>query len=98
MFIALVHRVRIDGPVGHIGPVAVAPDCQGQGVGKLLLDFAESLTEVNEIEVVECRTDVIPMYEKRGYKPKSRVPVTSMIPLESLTRSDLDFIIFQKRR
>lgn len=89
-------RVEIQGSVGHIGPLAVAQECQGHGIGKLLLDFAESLTEISEIEVVSCRTDVIPMYERRGYKPVDRVPITSILPLDHLTRLDLDFIIYQK--
>lgn len=91
-------RVQIVGSIAHIGPIAVAKECQGQGIGKLLLDFAESLAEISEIEVVECRTDIIPMYERRGYKPVDRVPITKYIPLSWLTRLDLDFIIYRKLR
>ena len=91
-----IDRVQIKGSIGHIGPIAVAQYCQGHGIGKLLLDFAESLTKISQVEVVDCRTDLIPMYERRGYKPVDRVPVTSILPPEYLTRFDLDFIIYQK--
>jgi ribosomal protein S18 acetylase RimI-like enzyme len=29
----------------HVGPVAVDPQCQGQGIGKLLLDFPETISD-----------------------------------------------------
>jgi hypothetical protein len=28
-----------------VGPVAVDPSCQGQGIGKLLLDFPETVSD-----------------------------------------------------
>ena len=92
------HRVYTEDNIGFIGPLAVAPDYQGKGFGKLLLDFAESLAEISEVEVVECRADLILMYEKRGYKPVQRVPLPNRIPAEFLSRPDLDFIIYQKLR
>ena len=82
----------------HIGPLAVKKTAQGQGLGKRLLDFAESLAPVNEIEVVECRTDVIPMYQRRGYREIRRIPITDLLEVEQLTREDLQFIIMQKSR
>jgi ribosomal protein S18 acetylase RimI-like enzyme len=29
----------------YVGPVAVDPECQGQGIGKLLLDFPETISD-----------------------------------------------------
>ena len=61
-----------------------------------MLDFAESLANTAQLETVSCRTDVIPIYAQRGYKEVRRFPVEDRIPLETLTRSGLEFIVMQK--
>ena len=55
--------------VTEIGPVAVHPDYQGQGFGKQLMDVAETKGKGDKctVGIVNCRTDVIPFFEKRGY-------------------------------
>ena len=40
---------------------------------------------------VSWRTDIEPMYLKRGYKMERRHPITDHISKERLTRSDVDF-------
>ena len=80
----------------HIGPIAVGKNHQGKGIGKLLLDFAESLAEISEIEVVSCRSDLFPMYHKRGYRTIRRIPITDLLEPEQLTRLDLEFVIMRR--
>ena len=70
---------------------------QGMGYGGELLDFAESTRPKSQVYVVSCRTDILPWYEKRGYKEISRCPAKSIIPPETLTRDGLEMIKLQKQ-
>ena len=70
---------------------------QGMGYGGELLDFAESTRPKSQVYVVSCRTDILPWYEKRGYKEISRCPAESIIPQETLTRDGLEMIKLQKQ-
>ena len=45
---------------------------------------------------MSCRTDVEPMYMKRGYRIERRDPITDHISKEHLTRSDVDFCVMVK--
>lgn len=62
----------VNGAHAHFGPLAVALDAQGRGVGRALITAAENAaaaagaTEMR-IEVVDCRTDALPSYERAGY-------------------------------
>ena len=47
---------------------------QGKGYGSQILDFAESLASIAQLEVVSCRSDLFPYYMKRGYKEVRRFP------------------------
>ena len=96
LLVAIASRVQVADSVAHIGPVAVHNDYQGKGIGKMLLDFAESLAETSEMEVVSCRTDVLPIYERRGYKTIGTVPITDYLHPSELTRLDLEFFILRK--
>ena len=69
---------------------------QGKKYGSRLLDFAESLAGIAQIQVVSCRTDLFPLYAKRGYTEVSRTPANEYIPQKTLTRSGLQMIIMQK--
>jgi len=64
--------VKDDGSA-DLGPIAVCS--QGKGVGSALLAWAESKYPVTTIGVVSCRTDVMPWYEKKGYKTFSEIPL-----------------------
>ena len=46
-----------------LGPLAVDPDYQGKGYGTKLMDFAESLAPIQQVGVVSCRSDVMPIYK-----------------------------------
>ena len=45
---------------------------------------------------MSCRTDVEPMYLKRGYKIERRDLITDHVSKEHLTRLDVDFCIMVK--
>ena len=61
-----------------------------------MLDFAESLAGIAQIETVSCRTDLFPFYAKRGYTEVSRYPAHQLIPVETMTRSGLEMVTMQK--
>ena len=75
-----------------LGPLAVDPDYQGKGYGRVLLEFLEGLAKHQELYCVSCRTDVKTMYEKRGYVVTQSNPVTEFIPSDRLTRKDLQMM------
>ena len=56
--------------VTELGPLAVLPDFQGQGIGAKLMDTVEQRGRNDKctVGIVSCRTDVIPFFLKRGYK------------------------------
>ena len=84
-------------PVWHVEVVLILY-IQGQGLGSRLLSFAEDLAPVSQVDVVSCRSDLFPMYERRGYVETERCTVEKFIPQNSLTRKGLQFIIMRKNR
>ena len=70
---------------------------QGKGYGSQILDFAESLASIAQLEVVSCRSDLFPYYMKRGYKEVRRFPAEKYIPVKRLTRTGLQMEVMQKR-
>ncbi|XP_057307211.1 uncharacterized protein LOC130645287 isoform X1 [Hydractinia symbiolongicarpus] len=81
-----------------IGPVAVAEPHQRQGVASRMLEYAETLADISKLDIISCRTDVIPYYKKRGYKEVARSPITKMFASNELARDDIEIIIFEKRK
>ena len=71
---------------------------QGKGYGSRILNFAESLAGVAQIqiEVVSCRSDLLPYYVKRGYKEIRRYPFEEYNPACRLTRSGIQMVVMQK--
>ncbi|WP_449407859.1 GNAT family N-acetyltransferase [Microbacterium maritypicum] len=59
-----------------IGRIAIAPDAQGEGIGRTLLDAAErrSSAEVAELFTGSLSEANIRLYEKLGYSESTRVP------------------------
>lgn len=65
--------------VGYIGLLAVDPAQQGRGLGGLLMTAAERRLaaagcELVEISVVDIRTELFPIYERRGYRAGRTAP------------------------
>ena len=69
-------RLTVDGPVGWISRVAVAPDQQGRGIGGGLLEEVERVApaEVTVFQLcVGARSDDnLAMYTRRGYREFER--------------------------
>ena len=64
---------------------------QGQGLGSKMLHFLEQLAPIQVVGLVCCRTDIEPMYLKRGYKIQRRAQITDHISSDHLTGIDVDF-------
>ena len=69
---------------------------QGKGYGSKILDFAESFASKAQLKTVSCRSDLLSIYAKRGYKEIRRYPVEQDLPSELLTRKGLEMIVFEK--
>ena len=78
-----------------IGPLAVSPMHQNQGICSKLMDYAESLAPLSQMTVHSCRTDIIPMYMKRGYQLVERRPIDKIFK-SSVTRDDIEALLFEK--
>jgi GNAT superfamily N-acetyltransferase len=69
-------RLTLDGSIGWVSRVAVAPDLQGQGVGSRLLSTLESAAppQVRRFQLGAGHKsgDNLAMYERRGYREVSR--------------------------
>ncbi len=69
-------RLTLDGPIGWISRVAVAPDQQGQGIGSGLLAALEGVAppEVRRFQLAAGHKSSynLGMYERRGYRELTR--------------------------
>ncbi len=71
-------RLRVDGPVAHLGRLVVAPDRQGQGLGTDLLAACERVLppEVGELRLFtgSRSEETIRLYERVGYVRQYETP------------------------
>lgn len=71
-------RVRVDGPEAHLGRLAVAPDCQRQGLGSRLLRSAEAGLPpgVREVRLFTGDRSLANhrLYLREGYRETGRSP------------------------
>jgi ribosomal protein S18 acetylase RimI-like enzyme len=75
--IAGVVRVSVDGERGHFGMLSVAPEVQGSGLGRLLMQAAEAFAMARgctwmDLEVASPRVELPPFYERFGYQVTGR--------------------------
>ena len=71
--------LRVEGPRAYLGLLAVDPRLQKQGLGGRLLDAAEDYCRtqactVVDIDVVSLRTELLPLYEGRGFRRTGTMP------------------------
>ena len=59
--------------VADIGPLAVSASHQGRGLGSRILTQLEAEHPVTGVGVVSCRSDILPWYERRGYRTTGQV-------------------------
>ena len=69
-------RAVQDGELLLIGRIAIAPDMQGEGIGRALLEAAESGSTATEAELFTGSLSEanIRLYERCGYVESQRVP------------------------
>ncbi|MBL8515183.1 MAG: GNAT family N-acetyltransferase [Betaproteobacteria bacterium] len=64
---------------GYLGLLAVDPDCQGQGLSKLLTLAVEEWCRARQcryldLTVINVRHELFPFYKKLGFAPRDSVP------------------------
>ena len=62
------------------------------------MDFVESLAPIQQVGVVSCRTDVMPIYEGRGYEIVRKDPLSEHVTTKTLTRTNLEYVIMIKNK
>ncbi|MEO8539805.1 MAG: GNAT family N-acetyltransferase [bacterium] len=92
-------RVAIDAERGHFGMLSVAPEAQGTGLGRRLVEAAEEFARgractLMDLEVASPRAELPPFYEKFGYT----VTGTAEWPEEARSelKSPAHFIVMSK--
>lgn len=75
-------QVRVDGATGYFGMLAVDTSARRAGIGRTLVEAAEEHCRragctVMTMSTGEDRTELIPYYEKMGYRVTSIEPSTS---------------------
>ena len=83
-------RLTIDGSVGWVSRVAVAPDQQGRGIGSALLEALESeappaVTRFQLGAAFKSRHNIA-MYERRGYAESDRMTDTAGVELVIMSK------------
>ena len=62
-----------------------------------MLDFLEALATHKQVVVWSCQTEMIKMYERRGFKAVRSVPVSEMgVPRNVLKRTDVRAVTMEK--
>jgi GNAT superfamily N-acetyltransferase len=97
-------RGRASEPACHISMLAVRPGLQDQGLGRLMLDYAEAQgrargARLARMTVVSVRESLIAWYERRGYR---RTGETQPFPYDdplfgTPQRPDLEFVVLERR-
>lgn len=61
---------RSGGKVAHIEDVAVHPDCQRRGFGKMIMTYlkAEAIAQGCYKMILDCSSKNVPFYESNGFK------------------------------
>ena len=85
-----------DGHRGYIGLLAVEPARAGQGLGRELMTQAEAHLRRHGcrtvfVTVVDQRTELFPIYERRGYRPDG-----TTLPFARHTKVPCVLVVFEK--
>ena len=102
--VACAHLDRHHGEACGFGMFSVRPHLQGQGIGNALLRECERLARAEwrcravDMSVIRQREDLIPFYERRGYR---RTGATRPFPYGNARfgqpkRADLEFVVLEK--
>src|SRR5688572_1580485 len=90
--------VELRGSAGYFGLLSVDPDCQGRGLGRILVDQAEEFCRSAgcskmQIRVLNHRRELPPFYEKLGYSV-ARLEEVEQVPS---ARMPYHFIVMEKK-
>src|SRR6202021_368404 len=71
--------VELRGDRGYLGMLSVDPNCQGKGVGRLLMAAAENYfleadCRFSDLMIVNVRTELLSMYRHFGYVETGTAP------------------------
>ena len=85
----------------YIGMLSVSPALQNKGIGKLLLQVAEKLAQVNNcialtMTVISVRTELIDWYLRCGFKPTGEMYPFDFPGAILLKKEPLHFIVLDK--
>jgi ribosomal protein S18 acetylase RimI-like enzyme len=87
----------------HLGLLAVRPQLQGRGTGRVLIAEAERIAATRwratqmRMRVIAQREDLIAWYERLGYRPTGeRIPFPYHKPGVGARRSDLEFVVLAR--
>lgn len=89
--------VELRGDAGYFGLLSVDPNCQGRGLGRILVEQAEHFCReagcsLMQIRVLNHRTELPPFYEKLGYAV-ARIEEVEQVPS---ARMPYNFLIMEK--
>ena len=96
--IGCVQVARVGDDRAYLGMLTVEPILQASGLGRRLLDAAETEAVARfaacrmEMTVIHRRVELIAWYERRGYRPTGE---TRPFPVDP-PRPDLEFLVLEK--
>ena len=99
-----VHLSRLDAGKAYLGMLAIKSDWQNRGIGRQLMNAAESWLKKNwktstiRMTVIQKRVELIAWYERRGYH---RTGETEPFPYGDLSVGkplirDMEFVVLEK--
>ena len=88
-------------PALYLGMLTVAPDQQSKGIGKTLLQAAETYAVEQRcttivMTVIDVRKELINWYMRHGYKPTGETKPFPADPSFGIPRQPLQFIVLEK--
>ncbi|MBB3871938.1 GNAT family N-acetyltransferase [Brevundimonas mediterranea] len=97
--VGCVQVARVGDDLAYLGMLTVEPTLQASGLGRRLLDAAESEAVARfaarrmEMTVIHRRAELIAWYERRGYRHTGE---TRPFPVDP-PRPELEFMVLEKR-
>jgi ribosomal protein S18 acetylase RimI-like enzyme len=86
----------------YLGMLTVAPDLQGSGIGKQLLQASEAFAQAEGLSkimmtVISIRVELVAWYERHGYVRTGEVrPFPMDDPKFGLPKTFLEFVVMEK--
>ena len=92
---------QLKGPVVYLGMLAVTPSQQTQGVGRFLLEAAESYGRqhgctLSQMTVISVRAELIAYYERRGYHLTGATETFPTDPRYGIPKQPLVLLVLEK--